>query len=109
MGCNCKNEGQYNVDSDVNLSKKVGNYSLRFVIFLFSLVLLPIILCASVWFMFRTLVLNKEVNLIETIKFIVKNFKNKDDDDDFDIVDEDDIDYELMDVEDITNKKQVSK
>ena len=110
MGCNCKTQTeQYSVESDVKLNKKIINYTLRSVVFLFSLILLPIILVASIWIIFRTIVLNKEINVFEILNSLgnlLKSNKNDDDDDDnYEIEEEYDIDdYELMDVDYITNK-----
>ena len=111
-GCNCKNNNQfYGNSSNENdtIFKKIINYTLRSAIFLFSLILLPIILIASVWVLFKTFVLNKEFNFFDFIKLINKKFKinndddDDDDDDDSDYDDDDDDEYELMDVEYITN------
>ena len=115
MGCNCKKDGnEYSVASDVNLTKRTINYSLRIIMFSLSLLTLPIIVIASIWILFRTLVLNKDVNITGMLKFMVKAFKNannsNDDDDDDYYDDEDDEDeYELMDVENITYQKTDSK
>ena len=113
MACNCKNDGnQYSVASDVNLTKRIINYSLRIIMFSLSLLTLPIIVIASIWILFRTLVLNKDVNITGMLKFMVKAFKNAnnnhDDDDDDDYYDDED-EYELMDVENITYQKTDSK
>lgn len=104
MGCNCKTQNdQQNVGPDMKLNKKIINYTLRSVVFLFSLILLPIILVASIWFMFRTLVLNKEVDIIGMLSLINDKFKsNKNDDDDDEYYDEDD--YELVDVDYLETK-----
>lgn len=107
MGCNCKTSNdQYSIGPEVNLTKKITNYTLRSVVFLFSLILLPIILCVSVWFMFRTLVLNKDINIIEVLTILANKLTvKKDDEDDDDEEDEyNEDDYELMDVEYITNE-----
>ena len=111
MGCNCKNDGnQYSVSSDVNLTKRILNYSLRIIMFSLSLLTLPIIVIASIWILFRTLVLNKDVNITGMLKFMVKAFKNANNsnDDDDDYYDDED-EYELMDVENITYQKTDSK
>ena len=114
MGCNCKKDGnEYSVASDVNLTKRTINYSLRIIMFSLSLLTLPIIVIASIWILFRTFVLNKDVNITGILKFMVKAFKNvnnsnDDDDDDDDYYDDED-EYELMDVENITYQKTDSK
>ena len=104
MSCNCKmGDDRYAVGSEVNLTKKITNYTLRSVVFLFSLILLPIILSAAIWFMFRTLVLNKDVNIIEILSILVNRLTPNIDEDDYDDYDDDD-EYELIDVEHITNE-----
>lgn len=107
MGCNCKTQGdQYSIGPDIKLNKKITNYTLRSVVFLFSLILLPIILIAAIWFMFRTLVLNKDVDIMGIMSSINDKFKSNknDDDDDYDDEDYDEDDYELVDVDYIENK-----
>ena len=114
MSCNCKKDSnQYSVASDVNLTKRILNYSFRMIMFSLSLLTLPIIVIFSTWFLFRTLVLNKEVNITEMLKGMIKTFKikNNDDDDDdiYDDIYDDEDEYELMDVENITHEKTDSK
>ena len=113
MGCNCKTQTeQYSVKTDVKLSKKITNYTLRSIVFLVSLIFLPIILIVSIWFMFRTLVLDKEADIVGIVSSIgnlfISNKDKEDDDDDDDDMEEDynEDDYELIDVdytEDKTN------
>lgn len=108
MGCNCKSDNQYSVDSDIKLNKKIGNYTLRFIVFTLSLLLTPIFIGVMVFFLFRTIVLNKNFDVQKTISSLIEKFKNSDKDDD----DDDDDSYEefnqdeleLMDVEYIKNK-----
>jgi hypothetical protein len=112
MSCNCKKDGnQYSVASDVNLTKRILNYSLRIIMFSLSLLTLPIILIGSIWVLFRTLVLNKDVNVAEMLKFIVKASKRVKDNDDYDDDDDygDEEEYELMGVENITYEKTDNK
>ena len=107
MSCNCKTQNdQYSIGQDMKLDKKITNYTLRSVVFLLSLILLPIILIAAIWFMFRTLVLNKDVDIIGIMSSINDKFKSNknDDDDDYDDEDYDEDDYELVDVDYIENK-----
>ena len=109
-GCNCKsdskNDGEINGEK-VKLNKSILNYSVRFIFFLFSLVLLPIVVIGSIWILFNTLVLTKGVNIMDVLKAISKKLKTNTDDDD----DDDDEyynnynsdEYEMLDVEVITN------
>jgi len=105
MSCNCKtSDDHYSIGPEVNLTKKITNYTLRSVVFLFSLILLPIILGVSIWFMFKTLVLNKDVNIIEVLTILANKLSSNKDDDDDDDDEYNEEDYELMDVEYITNE-----
>jgi hypothetical protein len=105
MSCNCKtSEDQYSIGPEVNLTKKITNYTLRSIVFLFSLILLPIIIAAAIWFMFRTLVLNKDVNITEILTILANKLSSNKDDDYDDDYDDDDDEYELIDVEHITNE-----
>ena len=72
------------------------------------MLLLPIINVLIIWFIFRTLVLDKDVNMKEIMTFIANKIKKPDyddeDDDDFDSLTEDDV--VMVDVEDITNNSK---
>jgi hypothetical protein len=74
--------------------------------FIIGILLLPLINVAIVIFMFNTIVLTKEVNMVKIIKrFTNHKFNNnydEDDEDDFDNLTEDDV--VMLDVEDITKK-----
>jgi hypothetical protein len=113
MGCNCKNDKGFieGKSENVSVGKKTGNYIVKFLGFLILLALLPIINVVIIGFMFKTLVLNKEVNLKSLLLFVGKKGKVKTEDDDDDDYDDDEYDYltedevVMVDVEDITEKK----
>lgn len=111
-GCNCKTEDSVYNGENLSLGKNILKYTFKVSVFSLSLLTLPIIVIASIWILFRTLVLNKDVNITGMLKFMVKAFKNannsNDDDDDDDYYDDED-EYELMDVENITYQKTDSK
>ena len=67
---------------------------------------LPIINLFIIWFIFRTLVLNKDVNIKPLLSAIGKKFKEEEeeDEDEYDELTEDDV--VMVDVEDITNKSK---
>lgn len=114
MSCNCKNDKtleKISNNDEINNKKttqNIGNYSLRFLGFLITMLLLPIINVLIIWFIFRTLVLDKDVNMKEIMTFIANKIKKPDyddeDDDDFDSLTEDDV--VMVDVEDITNNSK---
>jgi hypothetical protein len=109
MSCNCKNSAQaQEINDSRTTGMKITHYTLKTLAFLLMVVLLPIINLFLIYFMFKTLVLSKEVDIKPLLLAIGKKFKEKDDEDDED----DEIDYEtltpddvvMLDVEDITNK-----
>lgn len=114
MGCNCKAESfetpeksEFFKLSNKEKGKLILHYTFKVMGFLFGILLLPIINIAIVWFMFNTIVLTKDVNILNLMKKIISDkVKNDDDDDedddDFDELTEDDV--VMLDVEDITNK-----
>ena len=115
MGCNCKTKNGFEMPEKTNFSKLTNNeksklivhYFFKVIGFILGVLLLPIINIAIIWFMFNTIVLTKDVNVV---KLLNKYFTAKKDDDDDD--DEDDDDFEdlteddviMVDVEDITEK-----
>lgn len=107
MGCNCKNSAQaQQINDNRTTGVKIAHYTLKTFAFLLMIVLLPLINLFLIYFMFKTLVLSKEVDIKPLLLAIGKKFKDKDDDD------EDEIDYEtltpedvvMVDVEDITGR-----
>ena len=109
MGCNCKNSAQaQEIHDNRTTGVKVTHYTLKTLAFLLMVVLLPVINLFLIYFMFKTLVLSKEVDIKPLLLAIGKKFKDNSDEDD----DEDDIDYEtltpedvvMVDVEDITGR-----
>ncbi len=109
MGCNCKSNKKiddYLVnDSDNKTKVGFGSYTLKTLAFLLLLIALPIINIVIVWFMFRTVVLNKEVSITPLLTTIGKKFQDKEDDEDVNIDELTEDDVIMVDVEDITNKK----
>lgn len=109
MGCNCKssNKDGYSNDnetSEVQLKNDIVKYSLKVFGFLIMLVLLPIINVLIIWFIFNTLVLNKDVDLKPLLLMIGNKFSEKYDNAD-DEYDEDELTEEnfiTTNVEDIT-------
>jgi len=110
MGCNCKNdEVEINEDEKINLFKTISKYVFRTIVFLFSLILLPIIVVVTIWLMFELLVLSKDFDTKGVMLKITSLIKGKDYDDDDDDDDEyyddyEDDDYEMVDVDVITKE-----
>ncbi len=112
MGCNCKNSGEmpqnYVLEKNENLVATIIKYTVKFIGFLIGVTLLPLIMVAIIWFMFDTIVLNKDIDLRKVINKFVKANKlftkeEEEDDDDDDLTDDDVI---MLNVEDITNKSK---
>ena len=81
-------------------------YLLKSIGFLLMMLALPLINIAIIWFIFKTLMLNEEVDIKPLLYAIGKKFKQNDSDDDeendYEELTEDDV--VMVDVEDITNK-----
>lgn len=107
MSCNCKKPNTNNPSTNNNNTKKqeTVNYLSKVIVFLFFLVLLPILNLYIIWILFKMIVLNKNVDIIKFLKIINEKLKERkeddDEDDDFDDLTEDDV--ISLDVEDITN------
>ena len=114
MGCNCKSENTNDILKNdtpkLSIGKRVIKYTLKVIAFLLLIAILPLINLAIIWFMFNTLVLNKDVNIKPLLTALGNQFKEKDvdddeiDDEEFNSLTEDDV--ILVDVEDITNKSK---
>jgi hypothetical protein len=113
MGCNCKNSNDFEYTektTNKTIFETIVKYSLKSLAFLLTLVLLPIIMIAIVWFLFDIIVLNKTVDLGRIVRVVAKNIGRfneddedyDDDDDDFEEINEED--YIALNVEDITEK-----
>jgi hypothetical protein len=130
MGCGCKNKtnipNQNNGDDLTNsgnntLVNKLSKnrfliYSTKSIVFILSIPILFLILPYVFWILFRTIVLEKDSNVIKDLSKIVSRRKNKDeeldddDDEDEEYDDEygedyDDITENLVDVE-LLNKNE---
>ena len=117
MGCNCKNSNNFEQTEETNnknILENVLKYFFKSLGFIVSLILLPIIIGAVIWFLFDVIVLNKNVDLGRIVKLVAKNIKKfnedsdeydddeEDDDDEFEELNEED--YIALNVEDITDK-----
>ena len=115
MGCNCKNTDgpqQYNVlTQNESLGATIIKYLAKTLGFLVGMLFLPIIMLVIIWFMFDTIVLNKDIDLRHIINRFVKanKFFTKYDDEDEDDEEEEEYDEDdvlMVNVEDITNKSK---
>lgn len=114
-GCNCKNKNGFNVNvnntsSNTEVKKsqdttfnKVVRYTLKVIGFLLMVALLPIINLFIIWFIFRTLVLTKEVDIKPMIKFVGAKLRNNTKDEEIDYENLKAEDFEILDVEEIKN------
>jgi hypothetical protein len=77
MSCNCKKpiDDKTNLPNEKNtLSGNIVKYFLKTIAFLISILLLPVFNLVLIWFLFQTLVLNKNVDLrVLSKKFIKLN------------------------------------
>jgi hypothetical protein len=116
MGCNCKSQNIddiLNVDRPkLNIGELIGKYSLKILLFSLMIIMLPLINLAIIWFMFNTLVLNRDVNIKPLLVALGNQFKEKKYEEDEEEIDEDEFndltedDVIMVDVEDITNKSK---
>lgn len=113
MSCNCKNgdiSQEYTVPQEKQkLNSLMGKYIVKILGFFISLLFLPFILIAIVWFMFDVIVLNKNVDLKKIIsRFIEVNklFEKKEEDDGDDDYPYEEEDLTLINVEEITNNRK---
>ena len=112
-GCNCKGNNGIDLVQEKEkapLGKRIMNYSLKSLAFLFMVALLPIINLFIIWFIFKTLVLSENVDIKPLLLSLGNKFKPKDDDyeddeeDDYDNLTEEDV--EMVGVDVITNKSK---
>ena len=106
MSCNCKSTGEKIDDLIKNKEESkepilniIVSYTLKMLGFLFVLLLMPLIVGVIIWFTFRTIVLNKKVDVKPLLYFIGEKFQNKEEDED----EMEDDELIMEDVEDITN------
>jgi hypothetical protein len=107
MGCNCKGKNEFEIINDTTpIGKRIVNYTLKTLAFLFMVALLPIINLFIIWFMFKTLVLSRNVDIRPLLLAIGNKFKetDNDDDDDYDTLTEDDV--VMVGVDEITHKSK---
>ena len=102
-GCNCKTDK--NSDGITKIGKQsFVNYFLKGIIFLLMIAALPIINLVIIWFMFNTLIMNKQLDIKPLLLAIGNKFKESndfDDDDDDDELTEDDV--VMLDVDNLRN------
>ena len=124
MGCGCKTKK--GVDTPINNENKpkinimanIIHYSIKLIGFGIGLILLPIIVLMIIYYMFKLIVLNKDIDIkplfVSLSKFMKQVGKDnakdddEDDDDDDDDTEWEEIDpneFELIGVDDITNKE----
>ena len=108
MGCNCKSNkttDEFTSETNKITTEKVIHYTLKFIGFLLLVIMLPIINLVIIWFMFRLIVLNKDVDIKAFLVAIYQKFKVNETDDEDDLEDINDLsedDLIMENVEDIT-------
>jgi hypothetical protein len=114
MSCkSCKSSGFVPPVSanDDSIVQKIIKYTAKIIGFLVGVSLIPIISLVIIWFMFDTIVLNKQVDLRHIINKYVKRVDYDDDynDDDEEYYDDDEFteeNFTLLSVDDITTKSK---
>lgn len=110
MSCNCKSEKTMDEllhDDNKPVQKvKISTYILKVLAFCILMVFLPIIMLVIVWFIFRTLVLNKDVDIKPLLVSLGQKFQTTDDEDDDEYDDLTENDVEMVDVEEITKRNK---
>jgi hypothetical protein len=126
MGCGCKKDSNNGLTlsdsvSEKNKNQKIVEYIPRTFLFIFSLIIVPLIIPAVIWLLFKTIVLSDSIDVLPALKILglkLKKMTNSEDDDEDD-EDEDEVgeeeelneeNYELIDVDNwepikVTNKK----
>lgn len=111
MSCNCKTQKMEDILSTnspkLSLGSLIGKYTIKIISFILLIALLPLINLVIIWFMFRTLVLNKDVDIKPLLIALGNQFKVKEPDDDIDDEEFEELtehDVVVTNVEDITNK-----
>jgi hypothetical protein len=121
MSCNCKADNKLTSQITENKVKQnkfsinnIKKSSTSLLYYLFVLILgLPFINIFFIWFLFKTIVINQNVDVTNLLAIVAKKLNVKikdeeedddDDDDDLEILTENDV--ILLDVEDITEPKE---
>lgn len=106
MGCNCKNTNKNNKQID-NLGEKDfrdQHWSIKILLFIFVIVLLPLVVVLFLWIMFNSVINRKPVEesiaflykRMDILKTVKENELNEDDEDDMEEIDEENYEYELI-------------
>lgn len=115
MACGCKNKkGEESIINNedkpkISLIKEIKNYTGKSIVFILSLLFIPIIMGVIIYHMFRTIVLTRELDILSFLFSLAKKMKKitdeenlEDDYDEDDFLDEEDL--IMLNVEDITKK-----
>lgn len=80
-GCGCKSDNvTVENNGEFNLKESLNGYPLKMVVFLLALITVPFIMVMVIYFMFNTLVLNKDVDIKPLLLMIGNKFKTSADD-----------------------------
>lgn len=106
--CGCKNKNNdisivNDPNASINLIKNGGNYLIKIIMFSITLIALPLILPLMVWFLFKTIVLNKSIDFMGFLVAVGKMLK-KDKNDNDDINEINPNDYTLVGFDDLSKK-----
>ena len=109
MSCNCKNNktnpesySSDRIEKSESFFQNVVKYTLKFFGFLMFLLILPILNIVIVWYAFRMLILDKNIDLRPILFKLGDAFRNKEDDEYYEVYESSVEDLEMMDVEVLT-------
>ena len=104
MGCGCSSKSKSSEEKKDAKVLSNQSYAVKLIVFSVLVLISPVFLGVIIWVLFRTLVLDKEMDILPLVlKLAGKEPKNEDDEDDDD-EDYDEDDVIAVNVEDITNK-----
>ena len=109
MSCNCKNDKSMDTmlnDTDVSQKKgfSIGKTIVKLLAFSIFLIFSPIILLLLIWFGFKVLVVNQNIDIKPLISFLTKKIQSETIDNDY-YEEFDENDFVMVGVDDITNQK----
>lgn len=106
MGCGCKSENKGSKSIQPLEEKTVSqqHWGIKILLFIFTLVLLPLILIMFIWLIYNSVINGKSVNdslaflfkKMENLKSVKENEYNEDEDDDLGEIDVENYEYELI-------------
>lgn len=110
MGCNCKGNKNLSPSGEpikISLKQNVFAYFFKFLAFILFIISLPIVNIVILYYVFKTLVLNKDFDIKPLLMFLINKANNNENDEEDDLDDLSELnpeDFELVGVDNITTK-----